>query len=638
VWLVVHEQAALATALPAAGPDVTVISDLLDQLAADGTILSWAPGIYEPETHAFGGDAAIDAAHQLFHHDSRHLLTYDPPPAPGHLGRRETAVMLCSAMMRAAGLDLFEQADVWAKVAALRHALAPAPPDRPAALATRMRRLMTASTRPLCDPAGHGPLAGHDAWVAAFEQAGQTLACLARHGSLTRGLRAVLAHHVIFHANRAGLSLEDQRTLSALATEAVMNTGSPLAAAPSTTAEQLRDKLTSEIVSGGLVRTPAVEDAFRTVPRHLFVPEASLQAAYANSTVSIKQDTDGTTISCASQPGVVALMLEQLQPQPGHRVLEIGAGSGYNAALLARLTGPDGHVTTIDVDDDLVAGARSHLEAAAVTDVTVVLADGALGYAGGAPYDRIVATVGAHGIPQAWLDQVAPGGRLLVPQRLRGSVCRSIAYERQDGTWRSVSSEMNTFMPLRRGIADDQRRLIPVTSTGLVRLQTNSEQHADAGALADVLDKPRTVTWSGVLFAAMESAEWMELWLTCTLPSGLNQLPADKEATGTGLLTEPYRSSTAAFNQGALTYLTRRLSAECTAEGGKLWEFGVVAHGPGADDLTAEVINAMRTWDREHRSGQARFELHPLGADVAPGPSRFCVSTPLNQILIDWTS
>lgn len=180
----------------------------------------------------------------------------------------------------------------------------------------------------------------------------------------------------------------------------------------------------------GWLTSAAVERAMRTVPRHLFVPEASLKAAYAQDTVAVKQDPQGRVISCASHPAIVAQMLEQLDVQPTQRILELGTGTGYNAALLAFLAGPEGAVTTVDVDDDLVEMARKHLRAAGFGDVSVVLGDGALGHPAGAPYDRIVATVGAHGVPRAWFDQLADGGRLLSPQRLRGSVCRSVAWER----------------------------------------------------------------------------------------------------------------------------------------------------------------------------------------------------------------
>lgn len=306
-----------------------------------------------------------------------------------------------------------------------------------------------------------------------------------------------------------------------------------------TTAERLRNALVDQIVQDGRVRTPCIEVAMRTVPRHVFVPDASLEEAYADSTVNIKQDSDGTSISCASQPGVVGLMLEQLQPKPGDNVLELGAGTGYNVALLAHLV--------------------------------------------------------------------------------------------------SIGSEMNTFMPLRRGIADDDRRMIAVASNGSVRLQTNSEQPVDADALADVLNQPGTVVWSDVFYRAMESPEWMELWLSCTLPSGLNQMPFKREAVGSLLSDDPYPSSTATFDKGSLSYLARRLSSNRTPEGGKLWEFGVVGHGSGGDELAERVADSMRTWDREYRHREAQFEILPLNAaPVEPSPGRFSFDTPLNRIVVEW--
>ncbi|MEU5839622.1 methyltransferase, FxLD system [Streptomyces diacarni] len=632
------------------------VTRLLDRLAAEGHIKDWTDGIYEPETAAFGGQTALQIAHELFHHDSRHLLTY--PIASGHLGRRETAVVLCSTMMRAAGLDWYEQGDVWDKVSHLRPAESTPAQTWSTGTTTAMRRLMTVNTATLSNPSNKGPLTGHAAWVSAFEGAGRALAYLAQRGQLERGLRAVIAHLFIFHANRAGLSIQDQSSMSALAKEIVMSSSdrtetTPSAAGTSTSVtevstdtiqdndavvERLRNALVDQVVSEGRIKTPPIIQAMRTVPRHLFVPEASLDDAYANTTVHIKYDEGGQSISCASQPGIVGLMLEQLQPQPGERILELGAGTGYNAALLAHLVGENGHVTTIDVDEDLVEGARAHLAAAEVDNATVVLGDGAVGSADGAPYDRIIATVGAHGIPHAWLEQLAQGGRLLVPQRLRGSVNRSIAYERREDKCISVSSQMNTFMPLRRGVADDDRPLIPVTGTGAVHLQTNTDQAIDAAALADVLDQPSVQEWTGVLVRSGESPEWMELWLTLAMPSGLNWMSFDRAKTAGTLLTDdPYPSSTAVFDKSALTYLARRVSDQKTPDGGKLWEFGVIGHGPGSDELAARVAEAIREWDRGYRGREADFELRPLGAASAePQPGQFTVDTPLNQIVIKW--
>ncbi|WP_033308380.1 methyltransferase, FxLD system [Streptomyces iakyrus] len=629
------------------------IESLLSDLIGDGVAVSCLPCVYEPETDTFGGPEAMDTAHELFHSDSRHLLTYQPSPM--HLGRRESAVLLASVMMRGAGLDWFEQGDVWAKVATLRPATAPQPSERAAELAPAMRKLMTADAHSLCRPGG--PLHAHEEWVTAFERAGATLADLAGRGALTRGLRAVIAHHVIFHANRAGLLRYDQSALSHIAREVVMGTSdhteSPTEATvdidsvsavntdaittPRADAERLRNALVDQLRADGPARTPAVETALRTVPRHVFVPDASLEDAYANAPVHIKYDTDGTSISCASQPGVVALMLDQLEAQPGERILELGAGTGYNAGLLAHLVGESGHVTTLDVDDDLVEGARAHLAAAGITNVEAVTRDGALGYAEAAPYDRIIATVGAHGVPHAWLQQLAPGGRLLVPQRLKGTVSRSIAYEQRDGRWVSLGSEMNTFMPLRRGIADDDRRVIPLSTDGTVRLQAPAGLSIDADALAGVLAQPRTEEWTGMTVRAMESPEWMELFVTCSLPSGLIRMLFPQSAKGTLLTEDPYPSSTAVVDTGAVTYLARRVSNQKTPEGDRLWEFGVIGHGPGSDELAAKVADTIRTWDREYRGREATFEIQPLDTPaIEQRPGLFALDTPLNRIVVDW--
>lgn len=629
------------------------VESLLSDLIGDGVAVSCLLCVYEPETDTFGGPEAMDAAHELFHSDSCHLLTYQPSPM--NLGRRETAILLASAMMRGAGLDWFEQGDVWAKVAALRPATAPPPPEQAAELAPAMRKLMTADAHSLCRPGG--PLHAHEAWVSAFERAGATLADLAGRGALTRGLRAVIAHHVIFHANRAGLLRDDQSALSHIARKVVMgttdHTESPTEATadtdsvsavttdtmttPTADAERLRNTLVDQLRADGHARTPAVETALRTVPRHVFVPEAPLEDAYANAPVHIKYDTDGTSISCASQPGVVALMLDQLDAQPGERILELGAGTGFNAALLGYLVGKRGHVTTLDVDDDLVEGARANLAAAGITNVEAVTRDGALGYAEGAPYDRIIATVGAHGVPHAWLQQLAPGGRLLVPQRLKGTVSRSIAYEQRDGRWVSLGSEMNTFMPLRQGIADDDRRVIPLSTDGTVRLQAPAGLNIDADALAGVLDQPRVEEWTGMPVRAMESPEWMELFVTCSLPSGLIRMLFPRSAKGSLLTEDPYPSSTAVVDKGAVTYLARRVSKEKTPEGDKLWEFGVVGHGPGSDELAAKVADIIRTWDREYRDREATFEIQPLDApEMERLPGLFALDTPLNRIVVDW--
>ncbi|WP_239405487.1 thiopeptide-type bacteriocin biosynthesis protein [Frankia sp. Cj3] len=322
-----------------------------------------------------------------------------------------------------AGLDSYEEGDAWAKVADLRPAeLDAVAPKRAVRLAQAMHRLMTVDARPLCDPAKGGPLTGYDGWITAFEEAGQFLADLARRGQLRRGLRAVLAHHILFHANRAGLTVADQSILAALAIDTIFATGQGSVLppdAPTTTpkvnqmttlsndrsafsADQLRDALVDRLRDNTVIRTVGIETAFRATPRHLFLPGVPLDQAYAGNPVYTKQDTSGASISAASQPWMVAVMLEQLDAQPGEQIMEVGTGTGYNAALIAAIVGPAGQVTTIDVDADLVEGARDHLAAAGVGNVEVIVGDGALGHLEGAPYDRIIATVGAFETPTTW--------------------------------------------------------------------------------------------------------------------------------------------------------------------------------------------------------------------------------------------
>lgn len=413
-------------------------------------------------------------------------------------------------------------------------------------------------------------------------------------------------------------------------------------------AQRLRHALVDHLVAEGSVRTPGVEAALRAVPRHVFIPAVSLQRAYANDVVSTKRDERSGAISAASQPSIVALMLEQLGVRPGERVLEIGAGTGYNAALLAHLAGPRGQVTTIDVDPDITAAARSALAAAGYPGVAVIDGDGALGWPPGAPYDRLIATVGAWDLPQAWVAQLAPAGRLVVPLRLRGAVTRSIAFERaaaspgtaspgapgEAASWRSISSRPCSFMPLRGGIADDPRRDLPLTPDGSVTLALYQDQQVDEAALARALTWPRAERWSGVMLAAtsLERVEWLSLWLTCALHAPLTRMTARREAIDARVVLPMFTWGAMATAEAAsLAYLTSR-----DADGGRR-ELGVIGHGPNGGALAREVAAQARAWDRRYRDAAARFTLQPV-AGPGPATSPFTLRTPHAWLSVDWSS
>src|SRR4051794_14727101 len=168
----------------------------------------------------------------------------------------------------------------------------------------------------------------------------------------------------------------------------------------------LRRELVDKLRHDGHIRSPAVAEAFAAVPRELFVPGVPLDEVYCSSEAILVKRVDGVSVSSASAPDVMATMLELQDLRPGMRVLEIGAGTGYNAALLRHLVGDTGAVVSVDIDADLVDGARDHLRHAGIQDAEVVLGDGALGHAAGAPYDRILLTVASRDLAPAWREQL----------------------------------------------------------------------------------------------------------------------------------------------------------------------------------------------------------------------------------------
>jgi protein-L-isoaspartate(D-aspartate) O-methyltransferase len=218
----------------------------------------------------------------------------------------------------------------------------------------------------------------------------------------------------------------------------------------------LRQRLVAHLRRAGTLTDPAVEQALLTVPRELFVPPLAarqgLQAVYQDRAIITKRDALGRPTSSSSQPRIMTAMLEQLQVRPGQRVLEIGAGSGYNAALLATLVGPGGLVVSLELDGEVAHSARTAL-ARGGYPVQVVTADGRHGWAAQAPFDRIIVTASTHDVPRAWFDQLVVGGRLVLPLRLsrRWFLPQAVvALRRAAVGLESVAMVPGAFMALRR--------------------------------------------------------------------------------------------------------------------------------------------------------------------------------------------
>jgi protein-L-isoaspartate(D-aspartate) O-methyltransferase len=170
--------------------------------------------------------------------------------------------------------------------------------------------------------------------------------------------------------------------------------------------ESQRESMVREQIEARGVRDPRVLDALRRVPRHLFVPEPERPMAYEDRPLPIGH---GQTIS---QPYVVAAMTEALEPEADDRVLEVGTGSGYQAAVLAELVA---EVHSIEIVPELAEHARSALRAAGAGNVRVVTGDGYRGLPDAAPFDGIVVTAAPAEVPPPLLEQLAVGGRLVIP-------------------------------------------------------------------------------------------------------------------------------------------------------------------------------------------------------------------------------
>jgi len=169
---------------------------------------------------------------------------------------------------------------------------------------------------------------------------------------------------------------------------------------------ELRERMVERQIAARGIRDPRLLDALRQVPRELFVSASHGERAYGDYPLPIEA---GQTIS---QPYIVALMIDAAGIEPGHRVLEVGAGSGYAAAVMSRIAA---EVTAIERKPELVAIATERMARLGYGNVTIVEGDGTRGWPDGAPYDAILAAASGSHVPQPLVDQLVDGGRLVMP-------------------------------------------------------------------------------------------------------------------------------------------------------------------------------------------------------------------------------
>ncbi|GAA5015380.1 methyltransferase, FxLD system [Actinopolymorpha pittospori] len=393
-----------------------------------------------------------------------------------------------------------------------------------------------------------------------------------------------------------------------------------------------------------VIRSDAVEAAMRAVPRHLFVPEVPADQAYANVPVITKRHPDGEPLSSASEPGIIATLLEQLDVAPGQRVLEIGTGIGYNAAVLSHLVGPDGEVTTIEYDAEIAERARETLATTGHDNVRVVHGDGALGHTQRAPYDRVIVSTGAWDVPPAWLDQLTPKGRLVVPLRLP-AWSQSVAFERAEDCWASLSRRTCGFIPM-DGPAGNPARNIPlvddegVLADGDVVLRIDDDRKVDAAALAHAFTRPRQEVWTGVMMDNLEPQAYDHMLLRlATSLDGACKLNVSGDVFDRRLVVTVFRwGGLAVCEEDSLAYVTSRRTGDLIDGTERSWfELGVFAHGPQAADLADRVAGQIRDWNHNHRANsEPRIEIHPIGTPDARLRDAYVVDKRHTRVAVSW--
>jgi protein-L-isoaspartate(D-aspartate) O-methyltransferase len=394
-----------------------------------------------------------------------------------------------------------------------------------------------------------------------------------------------------------------------------------------------RERLVAEVLQTSGIRDERIAAALSDVPRHLFLPHLPPEDAYLDDAIVTKRDADGQPISSSSQPAIMAIMLDQLTLAPGQRVLEIGAGTGYNAALIRHIVGPSGTVVSVDIDADVADRAREHLASAGYPDVTVVAADGAEGYPPGAPYDRVIATVGVSDLAPAWLNQAAPGARIVVPLDVRGSQL-AVAFGRSGsgGHWVSRSIAPCGFMRMRGSLAGPERAVVlqPGLSVMLPDGLTLADGHeVDGAALAAFLAGPPAGFGTGVRASSVQVFWGLGLWLATRDRRSCSLTEERPAGNGPGLLARAPLADTGLaatagiVDSGGIAMLTADEIVPAAGPRPGQLALEAAGFGPHGSELGAALAAHVQAWDAAGQPGAARLHVdaYPRSSADEPDPS-----------------
>lgn len=372
-----------------------------------------------------------------------------------------------------------------------------------------------------------------------------------------------------------------------------------------------RDHLADQLAKNPYPGSERVEDAVRTVPRHCFLPEASLAEAHMDSAVVTKRTSCGQVTSSVSAPWLQAVMLHHAQLATGAAVLEVGSG-GYNAALAAELVGPSGRVVTTDIDPDVTDRARTFLDDAEYPQVRVVEGDAEYGAERHVPdggWDAILVTVEARDIPPAWYTQLADGGRLVLPLRLHGYTW-CVTLLKRDGLLEAENWTVCGFVPMQGcGLGQRADAVIRLRGGEVELTVEDGDPATTPSQLAGVFSTPRTEHWTGVTIPGDTPFDTLQL-LHAIQPGFCRLYVAPHLDTGT--VAPSHRVPAPALVRGdSLAYLLHRPIHDSPHPQERLAEFGIHAFGPHAEELTAAMATHVHSWSAHYRTTYPHLTVHP---------------------------
>ncbi|MFF5973421.1 methyltransferase, FxLD system [Streptomyces sp. NPDC012769] len=406
-------------------------------------------------------------------------------------------------------------------------------------------------------------------------------------------------------------------------------------------AVRLRHAMADEVIADGWAASEPLQGALRSVPRHRFAPERNLRTAYdAGDVVVTRRNEAGRATSSVSAVWLQADMIEGLGLEPGAVVWEAGSG-GYNAELLAQVVGPDGRVVTSDIDPYVVRRARRFTAEAGSGRVTVLHGDAAHGVPaplvphGG--FDAIVITYNCWDVAPAWREQLAEGGRLVLPLEI-GGYTRAITLQRRGDVLVARKFTHCGFVPAQGSHA----RATPVSRLLDGRLELRFEDgpaRSVEGLEEALLGLPHQIA-TGVTMGPGFSFGSLQLYAATTLPGFCRlAVTSDQETAAVGIT--PGSDAPAVLGDASLAYLTYVQIRHSEVREERVWEWYAHAVGDQGPALAEKLADTVRAWDQDVRddgggSTDPAVTVHPAGTPDDRLPLGEVIDKKHCRIVVRW--